>query len=217
MPDQATETTGQSNTEPSGQQMSPPGGTGETTEQDPQELDTGQTGDGQSDTGQQDASSEGDQQKTGEVEIQDFKMPEGIEVDTELAGELKTFAKENGLTQEQAQQIADLGVKMQQKQLTTIAETVKSWAETAKTDKEYGGEAFDANLAQANKALAQFATPEFLQFLQESGLGNHPEMIRTWYRVSKTVSEDRLVTGSRTSSSGGKSLEERLYPNMMNP
>lgn len=211
MTDQATAAaTGQPDTVPSGQQTSPPSGT----EGQPN-AGTPQTGE-QQPAGQQGEQPPADpgQQQTEPAEIQDFTMPEGLALDTDLAGELKTFAKENGLTQEKAQQVADLGVKMLQKQQTAFAELTKSWADAARTDKEYGGEAFDANLAGANKAMGQFATPEFLQFLKESGLGNHPEMIRTWYRVSKAVSEDKLVTGSNTAPVGEKTLEQRLYPDM---
>lgn len=211
MTDQATAAaTGQTDTVPSGQQTSPPSDTegqpNAGTQQPGEQQPAGQQGERQpADPGQQQAEP---------TEIQDFVMPEGLALDTEMAGELKTFAKENGLTQEKAQQVADLGVKMLQKQQTAFAELTKSWADAARTDKEYGGEAFDANLAGANKAMGQFATPEFLQFLKESGLGNHPEMIRAWYRVSKAVSEDKLVTGSNTAPVGEKTLEQRVYPDM---
>ena len=134
-------------------------------------------------------------------------------MDTDLAGELKTYAKENGLTQEKAQQIADLGVKMVQKQQSAFETLKTEWATQAKTDKEIGGEAFDANLAISNKGLAQFATPEFIAFLQQTGLGNHPEMIRAFHRVGKAISEDRLVTGGAPSGADVP-IEKRMFPDM---
>lgn len=148
------------------------------------------------------------------AELQDFAMPEGVELDTELAGELKTFAKEHGLKQEQAQQVADLGAKMLQKQQDAFSNLRKEWETQSRQDKEFGGEAFEKNLASMNKVLGQFATPEFLSFLEESGLGQHPEMLRVWHRIASAVDEDKLVTGSPAGASGEKTLEERLYPSM---
>jgi hypothetical protein len=161
-----------------------------------------QTGDGQGD---------GDQQ-TGE--LQDFQMPEGMELDSELAGELKAFAQEKNLTQDEAQKIADLGVKMLQKQQSAFEDLKAGWVETAKTDKEIGGEAFEANLAKANEALAAFAEPDLIKFLQDTGLGNHPEMIRAWNRVGKAISEDRLVVGKATDDGSPKAPENVLFPEM---
>ena len=149
-----------------------------------------------------------------DVEIQDFTLPEGMVLDQDLTGELKVFAKEHGLTQEGAQKVADLGVKMLQKQQDAFAEVRKGWADTSRADKEFGGEKFDENLAAANTALGHFATPEFVKFLNESGLGVHPEMIRAWHRVSKAVSEDKLVLGESTPVPAVVPLEERMYPSM---
>ena len=44
--------------------------------------------------------------------------------------------------------------------------------------------------------LDAFATPEFRQLLEQTGMGNHPEVIRTFYRAGKAISEDGLVSGS---------------------
>jgi hypothetical protein len=147
------------------------------------------------------------------AELTDFTLPEGMAMDTELAGELKAYAKENGLTQEKAQQVADLGVKMLQKQQDAFVQLQAEWATQAKADKELGGEAFAANLAVSNTGMKQFATPEFIAFLQQTGLGNHPEMIRAFHRVGKAISEDRLVTGGAPSGADVP-IEKRMFPDM---
>lgn len=168
-------------------------------------------GQGTNDTGEQATTTEGEQAST---EIQDFQMPEGMQLDEELAGELKTFAKEKNLSQEDAQKVADLGVKLLQKQQDAFTQVRNDWAEASKTDKEIGGEKFAENLAVANKAIEAFATPEFVKFLQESGLGNHPEMVRAWHRVGKKISEDTLVTGAAAPADTGAPPEKRLFPDM---
>lgn len=177
--------------------------------------DESQTAEDQDKTGDE----QDDDQKEGEqgdpqTEIQDFTMPEGMELDTELAGELKAFIQEKNLSQEDGQMIADLGVKMLQKQQSAFESLREQWAQDAKTDKEIGGEQFEANVGAANKALGTFGSPELVNYLQETGLGNHPEMIRAWYKVSQAVSEDKIVTGGNAAGRGDLTHEQRMFPDM---
>lgn len=134
-------------------------------------------------------------------ETYEFKAPEGVEFDADVLGELTTFAKETGLTQEAAQKVADLGVKQMQKFRQTyeahVAETVEGWKQASVSDKEFGGANLQANLAIAKQALETFATPEDRAFLAESGLGNHPAIIRMLYRAGKAISEDGFISGAK--------------------
>jgi hypothetical protein len=56
-----------------------------------------------------------------------------------------------------------------------------------------------------------FATPELRTLLNESGLGNHPEIIRAFYRAGKAISEDGFVAGGHKATDKGDA--KRLYPN----
>jgi hypothetical protein len=145
----------------------------------------------------------------------DFKFEDGVQVDGEAVGEFEGIAKELGLKQDQAQKVADLGAKMAQKwqaqQVEQIQKVQSEWANQARTDKEFGGDTLGQNLSVAKQALDTFATPELKQLLNESGLGNHPEVIRVFYRVGKSVSEDRFVSGSKASSAADPA--KRLFPN----
>lgn len=146
----------------------------------------------------------------------DFTAPEGVTLDPEVSADFKTLAKELKLPQAKAQQVADLGVKLaakwQSDQQNTIATTVAGWAEETRADKEIGGEKLNENLAVAKRALDTFGSPELKKLLNESGLGNHPELIRLLHKAGKTLSEDKVVVGK----GGGqteKPMHERLYPN----
>lgn len=150
-------------------------------------------------------------------EYADFTMPDGVEFDAELGGDIKAIAKELNLTQEQAQKLADLGLKHGQKLTSTHAEQLaqarETWANEAKADKEYGGEKFGENMAVAKKAVDAYASPELKSLLNETGLGNHPEMIRLFHKVGLTISEDRFDGGRGTHNAGQQSAAERLYGN----
>jgi hypothetical protein len=147
-------------------------------------------------------------------ESYEFKMPDGVELDGKAAEEFTAIAKELKLSQADAQRIADVAVKMQQKQAETHAEMVKGWAEGCKTDKEFGGDNLQQNLSVARKAIDTFGSPELKALLNSTGMGNHPEVVRFAFKAGKAISEDTFVqSGSRTPTPDA-SLEKRLYPNM---
>ena len=147
-----------------------------------------------------------------EVEY-NFTLPDGFTADEELTGELKALAKENGFSQEVAQKVADLGVKMQQKQAEAWQTQVDQWAEQVKADKELGGEKFDQNIALAKQALEKFGGQELKDLLQSTGFGNHPAIVRAFYNIGKSVSNDELVVSNGTSKEVG-STASILFPDM---
>lgn len=136
----------------------------------------------------------------------EFTAPAGVELDADAVGEFSGLAKELKLPQAQAQRVVDVGVKMRQKaEAAFTAQMTKihsDWIESSKADKEYGGAAFDANLATAKLAL-QGEAPEFVKMLNETGLGNHPEMIRHLYRIGKTRKSDTTETGKHAQQAAG--------------
>lgn len=167
----------------------------------------------------QQAKGEGDDKgKTPEgapESYEDFTTPDDIKLDAELATELKTLAKELNLPQSQAQKVADLGAKLAQKMQANQAEVLKAareqWATEVRADKEIGGEAFEANLATAKKAVDQFVSPELKTMLNETGLGNHPELIRTFVKIGKAIKEDGFVGGRGMGAAQTQSMAQRLY------
>jgi hypothetical protein len=146
----------------------------------------------------------------------DFTLPEGMEVDKELLEEFNPIAKDLNLTQEQAQSLVDLQTKQMQKfseaQQEAWQSVLTEWNETAKNDQEIGGAEYNAKVATAKKALDEFGTPELLEALDATGVGNHPELIRVFYRIGKLVEDDTINFGK--ASAPTKTAAQILYPNM---
>jgi len=141
-----------------------------------------------------------------------FDLPENFDMNNDALAEYHTFAKENGLTQEQAQRGVDMVAQMKEAEMNQWVEQQKSWVEQAKADTEYGNDKFDESISVAVKARDSFGTSEFNEMLDSSGLGNHPEMIRFLHRVGKAISEDSVVVGGTTTSQ--LTREAVLYPSM---
>lgn len=149
----------------------------------------------------------------GAPEKYEFSAPEGSELDQEVVKQFEPIARELNLNQEQAQKLVDLyGSKvmpqLMQQQAEVWQKQVADWGDAVKTDKEIGGDKFDANLTKAKQALDKFGSPELRQFLETSGMGNNPELIRAFYKVGAAMSEDTLATSNET---GQRSAAEVLY------
>lgn len=144
----------------------------------------------------------------------DFVMPEGVVLDTAAAEEFSVLAKELKLDNATAQRVADIAAKMQLKHAEQQAATVKGWADSSKTDKEFGGDNLKQNLSVAQKAIDTFGSSELKAMLKETGLGNHPEIIRFAFKAGSAISEDGFVRAGSRAPTPTASLEKKLYPNM---
>lgn len=132
-------------------------------------------------------------------EYAEFTLPEGYAMDEDLAGDLKAEAKAMNLTQEQAQKLADLGAKQMQKFQTMQADAMEkaseAWKAEVIADKEFGGENLKENLGYAAKALDAHGTPELRTLLNQTRMGNHPELVRFMIRAGKAISDDKFDAG----------------------
>lgn len=125
------------------------------------------------------------------------------------------FAKGQNLSQEAAQaMLTTLGPAMAKRAQDQAAAIHAQWLADTKADKEIGGDKLDENLAVAKKARDAFATEGFRDFLEQTKLGNHPEMVRFMHRVGKAMSEDSLVTPGGGTKTPEMSAAQRMYPNM---
>lgn len=139
----------------------------------------------------------------GPPEKYEFTMPEGVELDAALAEKVDPVLRELGLSNEQANKLASTFAEYRasesQRQSDAYAQQVEDWGKSARDDKEFGGAAFEQNVAAAQTAIGKFGTPE-LKTLLADGLGNHPELIRFCVRVGKAIGEDGGVEGSKATT-----------------
>lgn len=169
--------------------------------------------------GDTDGKSEAAEKPQEAPEKYEFKPPEGKQFDSELITQFSEVAKELNLSQDAAQKMLDkMAPAMEQRQAQQIQALKQGWAEAAMADKEFGGDKIAENLSVAKKALDQFGTSELRTLLEESGLGNHPEVIRFMFKAGKAISEDKYVGPSQ--GAGGKQppkdfagLASALYSN----
>lgn len=170
--------------------------------------------------GQQADQSQGDKAAEAKApETYEFKAPEGQAFDEQIIKEYSDVAKELNMPQEHAQKLLDrLAPKLAERQMQQLEAVKTEWAEAATADKEFGGEKLQENLAIAKTALDKFGTPELRSLLNQSGLGNNPEVIRFMFRAGKAISGDRFVgadvgAGSKPVPKDFSSQAAALYSN----
>jgi hypothetical protein len=95
-------------------------------------------------------------------------------------------------------------------QLEGLKQKTEAWVAQAQQDTEIGGDAFKQNVELAHRALTKFAPEGFVKMLEQTGLGNHPDLVRTFFRIGKQMSEDQLIIPG-AQAGGKKSAEELFY------
>lgn len=147
-----------------------------------------------------------------------FSFPEGFEASEQLVGEFTPLAKKLNLTQESAQELIDLYTKsatyVQEANTNAFKQVVDEWATSAKQDQEFGGSKFTENVSVAKEALAKFGNDKFKSLLDDTGLGNHPELLRFMFKVGKMIKEDKIHVGSNPVSQQ-RDVASIMYPTMV--
>ncbi len=156
-----------------------------------------------------------------------FEPPEGLDLDDETKGRIDAFAdtaRDMGLTQDQYQALIEYDINRAQ-QLNDVAveswdRQVDGWRQSAKADKEIGGEKFAENLKVAENALKQFGDPDLRALFKSPSpenpgglaVGNHPAMLRFLNRVGKAIADPALLQGDAAPQTEG--TLKRMYPSM---
>lgn len=165
---------------------------------------------------------EGDPEKKDETktdatapEKYELKMPEGVTLDDKALETFSPAFKELGLTNEQAQKLADQYIERQQaaaKEADDNWTAIQSgWVKDVKADKLVGGANFDANIKTAVGAIDKFGDDDLEAALTMSGLGNHPAFVRFAYRVGKAMGDDTVLKGGGGETASTETPESRMY------
>lgn len=144
----------------------------------------------------------------------DLKLAEGAMLDQAYVEQFSQFAKENKLTQEMAQGFLNREQNLLnsyvQKQQQEFEATQKAWVAEIEKDPEIGGEKLKENVELAHRALKQFGSEKFLSELEQTGYGNHPELVRVFAKIGQLIKEDKMVSPN-ANSGGTRTLEDVFY------
>lgn len=145
----------------------------------------------------------------------ELKLPEKTFLTQEDLGKIALIAKERGLSQEEAQGLVEernqVVADYQSSQVAALKARSEEWVTQVEADKEIGGAEFEKNVALANRVITRYASPDFVNTLKTTGLGNHPELVRVFVKIGKAMSEDQLVSGGKPANQKPERIEDRWY------
>lgn len=140
--------------------------------------------------------------KLGRPEKPDgYELPEGA-VPEALAPGLREKAHALGLSKTQTAELAGWYAEQRQAEMQQLAEQ----ALTAL--KGEWGRAFDDHLHAAKKALREVGGEGVMKVLDETGLGNHPEIVRMFAKLGMERGEAGLKGGTAGNMSGAMTPAE---------
>ena len=127
------------------------------------------------------------------------EQPNGYDFgdDNGTLDDYREFAHQTGLSQNQAENVLTLFSDIQEEEENQQVKSKEDLKLNTKIDlqKEWGKN-YDGKVDMATRAFAQFSSPELRSVINQSGLGNHPEMIRAFSKIGEQLGEDSLVVGS---------------------
>jgi len=161
---------------------------------------------------------------------EDFKLPENFSMDaetlsdvTKVLGEFETKTKaDHAEVQALGQAMIDRHINALNKSIEHLVAThneahhakVNAWKESIDKDPELGGNRKDTVLNAARRAISMYGGSEeqqadFKKALNESGLGNHPTMVRILSAQVRAVEEGKLLPGMKPVQENRSKIDKR--------
>lgn len=128
------------------------------------------------------------------------------------ASEMPEFvaaAKELGLSKEKAQKLFGAMIPTMRTKLQSSTKAIQGqWKAALLSDPEVGGERFKENMVVTNTAYRKYVTPELDGIMRSTGLSMHPDFVKMFFRIGKSLSQDTGVSGT-----GTPEPKRKLFPN----
>lgn len=152
-----------------------------------------------------------------------LKMPDGGLLDAKAVERTTAHAASLGLSPDHAQKTLDFAnseVAAYRKELDSQSEYVrtKEWPTETAADPEIGGSNFQQTILDSAAARKALMNPEFDQMLNQTGLGNHKEMVRFCSKVGRMLRGDTsfVKADGNTPPAAPKSHAQVLYGDTVN-
>jgi hypothetical protein len=156
-----------------------------------------------------------------------FTVPDGYELDTEVAKEAGAIFKGMNLSQADAQKLVDFytakTTASANQPFQVWNEMQEKWVKEVKNDPVMGPR-LDEVKSTISKAIDGLGDPKLAQAFREAmdytGAGNNPAFIRAFWKLAQKVTEGGYVSGNGPSPAGQKregqlgSAAKAMYPNL---
>jgi len=145
------------------------------------------------------------------------ELPEGLPYDEASEKYFRQAFLEANLTKEQAAAVYGRYMSYVKDAFTKAEEMRDKQRDDAiaQLTQEYGGEEpFKAQVELGRRAAEKIGGKEFQQFLEKSGWGNIPIMVKVFAEIGKLIGNDQYVPGEGPGGGPGRSPAEMMFPDM---
>ena len=148
----------------------------------------------------------------------DFDLGDG-EQSPDVA-DFKNVAHQLGLTNDQAKTMLGIYNQISENDLAEEQEQFEQMnVEYLQEIQQEWGDDFNKNAELARRGFNSFASEGAVEVLRETGLANHPEILKTFARIGQAFSEDNVLPGTRGAIGGMSPVhaEETIASRMADP
>ena len=144
-------------------------------------------------------------------EFEQVEMPQGMEHDTAGEDYFRTTVHQAGLNDRQAKALHKSYYQlMVQRHADAVRAQEHARQEAERSLRLEQGPAYEQSIGQARAALKHYATPEFLKRLDETGMGNDPNMLKVFMRVGKDMGGETSLVGGHAQQATPADLENQI-------
>lgn len=156
---------------------------------------------------------------TGYKFTYDAEIPEELQEYTN--GRIDAFketAHSLGLTAQQADGLHKWYMEGNVENVTQLNQQAAEIQNQAEADlKQEWGNAFEQKVDQAQAALNEFGTPELVEYLESTRLGDNPHMVRTFAKIAESMMEDGALQGLQSDAKTPNQLDHEISAIMAKP
>lgn len=139
------------------------------------------------------------------------ELPSDLPYDEDTEKAFRTWAHVNGLNKKQAGNLYSGYVATQIERHAAYQTGQKQSRVKVETDmrREYGQQ-YEGAVSSARSAMAQYADPDFRQWLDETGQGNDPRLIRVFARIGKEMGGEARLKGAPQQQATPQDLDKAI-------
>ncbi len=130
----------------------------------------------------------------------DLKLSEHSPLTDSDTERILAEAKAEGLSKEAAQALIAREEKAiddyEDKRNEHVEKIRAGWLGEVEADPEIGGANFKESVELSQRVLKNFGSEKLLKVLEETGFGNHPEIVRVFSTIGKNIADDKFVKGN---------------------
>jgi rubrerythrin len=139
------------------------------------------------------------------------KLPDDLPYDSELEKSFRNAAWQNGIHQRAAKNLYEQFVKVQMERHAQWSRAQQERkAELINDLQREAGAKYPVYVKRASSTIERYADPDFKQYLDETGLGNDPRMIRFMARVGEDMAGETRLEGKPQQQGKPQDIEQAI-------